>query len=136
MLRSQFPRFLLAGGVAAAANVLSRYLLNFVMPYVPSIVLAYLVGMVTAFALNRRYVFQGASKALHHQALWFTAINLAAVLQTVAVSLLLSRWLFPLVQWQFHPETIAHVVGVIVPVFTSYLGHRYLTFASSNSPRD
>ena len=25
-------------------------------------------------------------------------------------------------------ETLAHIAGIMLPVFTSYLGHKYLTF--------
>ncbi|HEY2347294.1 MAG TPA: GtrA family protein [Xanthomonadaceae bacterium] len=132
MLRSQFARFVLVGGLAALANVLSRVAFNFAMPYVPSIVLAYLVGMATAFALNRRFVFAGATRPLHGQVLWFTAVNIAALLQTLAVSLFLSRIALPKLGWTVQPETIAHLVGVVVPVFTSYLGHRHLTFSRSD----
>jgi putative flippase GtrA len=135
MMRSQFARFVMVGGLAALANVVSRWAFNFAMPYVPSIVLAYGVGMATAFALNRRFVFAGATRPLHGQLLWFTAINVAALAQTLAVSLLLSRFLLPKLGWTFHPETIAHIVGVVVPVFTSYLGHRHLTFAGAAPPR-
>jgi putative flippase GtrA len=123
-----FPLFLLAGGIAALANIGSRYLFGFLMPYVPSIVLAYLVGMATAFLLNRRYVFTSAGNALHQQIGWFCVVNVAALAQTLAVSLLLSRWLLPWLGWHWQAETVAHVVGVVVPVFTSYLGHKRLTF--------
>ena len=129
MSRSQFPRFVLAGGLAALANMGSRILFNRFVPYVPAIVLAYLVGMLTAFVLNRRFVFPGASRSIHGQAFWFTLVNLGALAQTVAVSLLLSRWILPKIGWTYEPETLAHVVGVVVPVFTSYLGHRHLTFS-------
>jgi putative flippase GtrA len=128
MIGRTFPKFLLAGGVAALANIGSRWAFGFVMPYLPSIVLAYLVGMATAFLLNRRYVFTGAGTGLRRQLLWFCAVNAAALAQTVLVSLLLSRWLLPLLGWRWQPETVAHVVGVVVPVFTSYLGHKRLTF--------
>jgi putative flippase GtrA len=134
MSRSRFPRFLVAGGIAALANVVSRWLFNFVVPYVPAIVLAYLVGMVTAFALNRRFVFAGATRPLHGQVFWFTVINIAALGQTVAVSVLLDRIVFPWIGWTWQPETLAHMAGVVVPVFTSYIGHHRLTFAGSNQP--
>jgi putative flippase GtrA len=32
---------------------------------------------------------------------------------------------------QEHVEAIAHLVGVAVPVFTSFIGHRQLTFRRS-----
>jgi putative flippase GtrA len=128
MIGKTFPRFLVAGGLAALANMGSRWLLDLVLPYVPSIVLAYLVGMTTAFLLNRRFVFTASGNGLWRQVGWFTAINIAALAQTVLVSLLLSRWLLPAIGWTWQAETIAHVVGVIVPVFTSYVGHKRLTF--------
>lgn len=128
MMGKTFPRFLVAGGVAALVNMASRYLLDYLMPYVPSIVVAYLIGMLTAFLLNRRFVFLGAGNALAQQVFWFSAVNVAALIQTILVSLLLSRWLLPWIGWAWQSETIAHVIGVIVPVFTSYIGHQRLTF--------
>ena len=128
MMSGTFPRFVVAGGVAALANMGSRYLLNFVMPYVPSILVAYLIGMLTAFLLNRGFVFQGAGNALRQQVFWFVAVNIAALAQTLLVSLALSDWLLPMIGWSYRPETVAHVIGVVIPVFTSYIGHRRLTF--------
>ncbi|QDI04687.1 MULTISPECIES: GtrA family protein [Xanthomonas translucens group] len=128
MTSRKFIKFLLAGGTAAAANFGSRILLGQVMPYTWSIVVAYLIGMLTAFLLNRMFVFEAASTGLRHQAIWFTLINIAAVLQTLACSLILARWIFPAMGMRFHPETLAHAIGVAVPVFTSYFGHKALTF--------
>ncbi|OAX56563.1 GtrA family protein [Xanthomonas graminis] len=128
MTSRKFIKFLLAGGTAAAANFGSRILLGQVMPYTWSIVVAYLIGMLTAFVLNRMFVFEAASTGLRHQAIWFTLINIAAVLQTLACSLILARWIFPAMGMHFHPETLAHAIGVAVPVFTSYFGHKALTF--------
>ena len=126
----QVALFLVAGGIAALANVLARIGFSTFMPYVPAIVLAYCIGMVTAFVLNRALVFKDATNRFREQALWFVAINLAAVAQTVAVSLLLSRWIFPALGFASHADTMAHVAGVLVPVFTSYFGHKHLSFRS------
>lgn len=123
-------RFIAAGGLAAVANFVSRILLGHVVPYVPSIVVAYCIGMTTAFVLNRVFVFPGASNPIHEQVAWFVLVNLAALLQTIVISVLFARWLFPWANMDFHPETLAHGVGVLVPVFTSYIGHKRLTFKS------
>ena len=128
MIGRRFPLFLVAGGIAALANIGSRWLLNQVIPYVPSIVLAYLVGMVTAFVLNRAFVFKRAENPLHSQVMWFTIVNIAALLQTLVVSVVLADWVFPAIGFRFHAETVAHVIGVVVPVFTSYIGHKRFTF--------
>ena len=128
MSRRQFSLFFLAGGIAASVNISSRVLLGDLMPYAMSIVVAYLLGMLTAFTLNRRFVFPGAANPLHQQALWFTLINVAALAQTLLVSIGLARWLFPAIGWAWHPETIAHIAGVMVPIVTSYIGPKHLTF--------
>ncbi len=129
MLSRQFFLFILAGGLAAGVNFGSRILLSQWFDYVPAIVLAYLLGMATAFLLNRLFVFNEAKNAIHHQALWFAAVNLAAVVQTLAVSLALAKWLLPAAGITTHAEAIAHSAGVVVPVVTSYFGHKRLSFA-------
>lgn len=127
-LSRQFLLFVVAGGLAAAVNFGSRIVIDHWLPYVPAIVIAYCLGMITAFTLNKLFVFHQARNLLHHQVLWFIAINLAAVAQTVAISLLLARWLLPVLGIDFHNETIAHAVGVAVPVITSYIGHKRFSF--------
>jgi len=122
--------FLLVGGLAAAVNFGSRIALGTVLNYVPSIVVAFCLGMVTAFVLNRALVFKAASNAIHHQAAWFVAINGLAMIQTVLVSLALAHWVLPGLGVKQYAETIAHAIGVAVPVVTSYFGHKYLSFST------
>jgi putative flippase GtrA len=131
MISRRFVLFVVAGGTAALANFGSRIGLSLVMPYVPAIVLAYGVGMLTAFVLNRAFVFTDAGTRMHHQVFWFAVVNLLAVAQTLAISLLLARWALPALGVQQHVETIAHAFGVAVPVVTSYLGHKRLTFRAA-----
>jgi putative flippase GtrA len=126
----QFVRFLIVGGVAAAVNFGSRIALSQSLSYVWAIVLAYLAGLVTAFLLNRRFVFTEATNRLHHQMIWFLVINVIALGQTLIVSLLLAGYLLPQFGITWHAETIAHAIGVATPIFTSYVGHKRLSFAS------
>ena len=126
--RSQFAGFLLAGGIAAAVNFLSRILFNQVLGYATSIVLAYLVGMVTAFLLNRHAVFAPSGKSVKVEAFWFSVVNVLAVLQTLVISLLLANWGLPALGIDAFRKEIAHAIGIAVPAVTSYFGHRYWTF--------
>ncbi len=128
MISRQFLLFLVAGGIAAGVNFGSRIVLSHWLHYVPAIVIAYCLGMITAFGLNRQFVFEKSSSGVHRQAGWFILVNVAAVLQTIAISLLLARWLLPALSIDFHNDTLAHAVGVAVPVVTSYLGHKHLSF--------
>jgi putative flippase GtrA len=124
----RFGLFVVAGGIAAAANFGSRFAFSLWFAYPVAIVLAYLVGMAVAFTLMRQYVFDGAGKALAPQVAKFVLINLLAVAQTLLVSLVLARWLLPALGVTSHVEAIAHAVGVAVPIVTSYIGHKRATF--------
>jgi len=128
MLNRQFIRFLVAGGIAAAANYGSRFLFSTWLSYGPAIVLAYLVGMGVAFVLMRQHVFSATGTALGPQVVKFVAVNLLAVVQTLVISLVLARWVLPSLGIVTHAEAVAHLAGVLVPVMTSYFGHRMLTF--------
>jgi putative flippase GtrA len=124
----RFGLFIVAGGIAAAANYGSRFGFSLWFSYPVAIVLAYLVGMAVAFVLMRQYVFDGSGKQVGPQAAKFVLVNAFAVLQTLVVSLLLARWLLPAAGVAGHVEAIAHAVGVAVPVVTSYIGHKRATF--------
>jgi putative flippase GtrA len=127
--RRRFVLFLLAGGTAALVNVLSRIALNWVMPYEVAIVVAYLVGMTVAYTLNRVFVFEASGRGVHDEYLRFALVNLLAVAQVWIVSVALARFAFPWLGFTWHADTVAHVIGVVVPVATSYLGHKHFTFA-------
>jgi len=125
---SGFIRFVLAGGFAALVNVVSRLGYSELMPYAAAVVIAYLTGMATAYLLNRFLVFGPGDRGVPGEMLAFALVNLLAVAQTLAISLLLAYYALPTIGVVQHAETIAHVVGVIVPVFTSFVGHKYWTF--------
>lgn len=128
--KSQFFRFLLVGGIAASINFFSRIALSDYVAYAVAIVFAYLLGLITAFSLNRWLVFTGATNRLHRQMLWFVAVNLVALAQTLAVSLAFAKYLLPYLHIEWHAPEIAHAFGIITPVFTSYIGHKRFSFAS------
>jgi putative flippase GtrA len=124
----QFIAYLLAGGVAAALNWSSRFLFSIWFGYTAAIILAFFVGLIAGFVLMRWLVFDGAAKSAAHQAPIYILVNALALLQTLAVSLLLAKWLLPRMGFAMNPEGPAHLVGVLVPVVTSYFGHKYFTF--------
>lgn len=126
--RRQFVLFLAVGATAALINFGSRIVLSNWLSFSVAIVLAYLIGMIMAFVLNRVIVFRTPQNGIHHQVLWFVAVNVAAVVQTLLVSLLLTHVVFPYVAFVWHAETVAHAIGVAVPAVTSFVGHKALTF--------
>ena len=126
--RFRFVTFILVGGLAAAVNVATRALVSLVAPYTVAITVAFLVALVLAFTLNRIYVFRSAGSRTH-QFGKFLIVNLAALVQIWAVSMLLARFVLPWIGEVWQPELVAHTVGVLSPVVTSYAAHKRFTFA-------
>jgi putative flippase GtrA len=127
-LTPQFVRFLIAGGIAAAVNFGSRFLYSYVLAYEYAVSVAYITGMVVAFVLMRGHVFNVVQGNTGKQLFRFVSVNLLALAQTLLISLVLARWLLPMIGIERYAETIAHLCGVLVPVVTSYYGHKWFTF--------
>jgi putative flippase GtrA len=128
--QTQFALFVVVGGFAAVVNIVSRVAFNLAMPYEAAIVVAYACGMTTAYVLNRKFVFAASGRRPIDEYARFTLVNLVAVAQVWIVSVTLARLAFPAIGFAWHAETSAHVIGVLVPVVTSYLGHKHFSFAS------
>lgn len=60
--------------------------------------------------------------------MFFVLVNLVAILQTWAISMGLAYYLLPSMGVTLFVPEIAHAVGVAVPVFSSYLGHKRWSF--------
>ena len=126
----RFLRFLAAGGTAAAVNVASRCAFDLVTSYEVAIVLAYLVGMTTAYLLSRRFVFEPSALSTRDSALRFGLVNIIAAAQVLAVSIGLADHLFPAIGFAWRAHDVAHIAGVLFPVASSYLLHKRFSFAA------
>jgi len=129
LFRNEFVRFVLTGGTAAAVNVAARILLSLIMPFEAAVTLAFPFGVLTAYALSRRYVFKPKGGARTAELARFTLVNLVALLQVWVVSVGMAKLVFPAMGFGWHAETIAHVIGVMSPIGTSYFAHRHFSFA-------
>ena len=129
---SSFSRFIVTGGIAAAVNVGTRWVCSAAMSYEVAVAVAYFVAMTLAFVLARWFVFDASRGRLFAQYVRFAVVNAFAFPQVWLVSVGLVRYLFPTIGFTWNPETVGHVLGVISPVFTSYLGHRYFSFGDTS----
>jgi len=127
-LSRQFISFLVTGGIAAAVNFGSRIVYSLWWNFSMAIVLAYLTGMATAYVLARLFVFTDSSPRLGRSVLLFALVNVIAIAQTWGVSLWLATQVLPALGMRRYVPEFAHAVGVVVPVFTSFIGHKYLSF--------
>ena len=125
----EFARFIAIGGLAALVNLVSRYLLDFIMPFEAAVVLAYMIGMVFAFFLFQKLIFGGSSGHRSRRVVRFVQVNLVGAGLAWAVSSLMARLLLPAIGWDYHPFEVAHFVGVAAPAVSSYFLHKHYTFA-------
>jgi putative flippase GtrA len=124
----QFVIFLITGGISALANFLSRILYNAVVTFPVAIALAYITGMVVAFILAKIYVFTESSHSLAKSAILFTAVNLLGFIQAWIVSMVLEYHILPAIGIHQFDKSIATLVGISVPAFTSFIGYKYISF--------
>ncbi|EHK66868.1 GtrA family protein [Achromobacter arsenitoxydans] len=125
----QFISFLLAGGLAALVNIGSRIVYSQWVNFSWAIVFAYVTGLITGFVLTKVFVFKGATQALHRSILFFVLVNVVAAAQTWLISMGLAYYVLPAMSVpEGYVENISHVIGVIFPVFTSYIGHKRWSF--------
>lgn len=129
--RREFSLFLLTGGVAALVNVVSRIGFSTVVRFELAVLLAYGIGMLTAYVLARRFVFLNSRTSIRRSFAAFALVNLFAVLQTWLVSVGLRNWLLPLLGIVVFRDLLAHAIGVAVPVVSSYFGHKHISFKDS-----
>jgi len=129
--KKEFIQFVLVGGFAAIVNFISRIIFSEWMEFRVAVVAAYGIGMLTAYLLSKFLVFKPSGKKAHQEFFHFTLINITAVIQVWLISIGLAEYAFPWLVFDFHPEEVAHFIGLSVPVITSYLGHKHFTFARS-----
>lgn len=124
----QFLTFLFTGGTAAAVNFGSRIVYSHWLGFSTAVILAYITGMVTAFVLAKLFVFKESEQSVRRSAMFFVLVNIVAALQTWIISVGLAFYILPALGVQTFVDEIAHAIGVAVPVFTSYLGHKRWSF--------
>jgi putative flippase GtrA len=124
----EFFQFLIVGGFSAGINFISRIGFSELVSYRVAIILAYLIGMITAFILSKHYVFEKSGRKYKDELRDFTIVNIFAVIQVWLISVGLAEYLFITIPFTFYPEEIAHLIGLGIPVISSYFGHKYFSF--------
>lgn len=128
-MNREFFRFLVCGGVAALVNWGSRFFFSTFLDLGWAVAAAYLAGMTTAFLLMKLFVFGDSRRGVREEYARFALVNAVALAQVWLVTLGLADYLFPVIKFSWHAEAVAHAIGVLSPVVTSYVGHRHFTFA-------
>jgi putative flippase GtrA len=85
------------------------------------------VGVVTAFTLNRIFVFPASGKPLHHEMSWFFLFNLIAFPVVIAASAGLAH-LFGLLVAKPLAQAAAHAISIMLPAVANFAAHKFVTF--------
>ncbi|MGE0628839.1 MAG: GtrA family protein [Hyphomicrobiaceae bacterium] len=123
-----FARFLVLGGISAGVNLVARVLLQPTFSFGFAVVVAYVIGMVVAYNLFRLFVFGATGRSVASEASRFTLVNMVALALVWVISMTLARVVFPFLDFTWHADDVAHVIGVASPAVTSWVGHRRYTF--------
>jgi len=126
-------RYLVCGGIAAAVNWGSRFGWSLVLPFRFAVIAAYATGMVVAFVLFRRFVFETSVSGLAAQVRNFVIVNLLGIAQTWILAVVLVDKVLPAIGWTFQPEACGHAAAIAAPVVTSWFGHRHFTFRAAKA---
>ena len=124
----EFLQFLFFGGLSASLNFLSRIGFSQFVSYRIAIVLAYLIGMLTAFIFYKYFVFEKSDRHYKEELRDFTIVNIFSIIQVWLISVGLAEYFFPYISFHFYPEAVAHFIGLSVLAVTSYYGHKYFSF--------
>ncbi len=122
--------FIFCSGIAAGVNFGSRIIFSVFVDFSTAVFLAFWCGLITAFLLNKFFIFTTSSLTTRRQFAGFILVNGIALLQTLLVSYLLGEWLLFGIPYGYE---VAHAAGIITPIFTSYWGHQRISFQVQSS---
>lgn len=124
---AQFILFLIVGTSAAVLNWFARLVLSNWVSFPIAVILAYGVGMASAFELNRRLVFPVSARPVIKQAKVFILTNLAFLPVVWGASILFKDLLAEVGIMRFS-EGIAHGLALTIPVFIAFLIYKFIAF--------
>jgi putative flippase GtrA len=127
----QFLRFLLVGGIAFLINWLAGIGFNWILPFSIAIVLAYCVGMLAGYLLNRKFVFPYSGRRPEQEMTLFFLVNIAAFPFVWLIAYGLANYLFPAIGYTFEPEATAYGIAILTPVFVNFAAHKFVTFRAA-----
>ena len=138
--------FLICSGTAALVNIATGQLLYGLLglsegwQYSFSVAVAFFMGMVVSFALNRKYTFKPSGRKIRMEGTDFLLVSLGGLLLTTGIAQLLyfhtgfaSLSIFRVLPVSVTPETLAHVAAVGCTAIYSFTAHKYISFRRAHA---
>tara|TARA_B100002019_G_C21205008_1_gene566166 strand:+ start:783 stop:1181 length:399 start_codon:yes stop_codon:yes gene_type:complete len=123
----QFVGFLIVGIVAASLHWLARYILSFWFNFPVAVSLSYIIGILVAFELNRRFIFAYSKRNYYFQARDFILTNIA-FFPVVWVSSIYFRSLLIRYEITQYSDGIAHGGAIMLPMLITFLIYKFVAF--------
>lgn len=134
VLADQRIRFLIAGGSAALLNWLVRFPLSLVLPYAAALLVAQAIGMAYGFIIYRNWAFgSSGERPIIVELRDFVAVNAAGAAVTVAVAVAAKAGLLLLSVPDMVGAGLSHAVGIACGAVVNFLGHKHMTFRTSDA---
>jgi len=130
-ISKEFIRFLLVGGTAAAINFGSRFLFRVFFPYVLSVALAFSLGTVVSFILNKVYTFKAFDESTLAQLVKFVAIAVVSIgIASFTVYSGMEIYKYIGITWitEREMESVMHLVAIGVVMIFNFLAMKYFSF--------
>ena len=129
----QFIKFVFAGGLGAFSNWSTR-LVNrnlFGLDFLESTLIAYVVGLIVALFLYRKYVFPYSHLPFKTQSLRFLIINLS-FLPVMLFLLSFFTEIFSLLGLARFSEPLAHALSLGLPALVTFFLYKFVAFVGKN----
>jgi putative flippase GtrA len=130
----KFVRFVIAAGLSVPFNLGSRVIFSYFVSFEIAVVLSQFVGMIVAFLLTRAFVFDSSPDDKIGEFSRFAIVNAVSLAQTWIVGVSVLRIVLPYFSFTYHPELVAHFVGLASSSVTAFIGHRYFSFREPMPP--
>ena len=83
--------------------------------------------MIVAFLVTNWFGFTSKNN-LSKSFAAFVLVNITAIAQTYFIKMWSKDIIFPFLKISIFVELSSHILGVLFQVFTSFLGHKYISF--------
>lgn len=127
----QYIKFILFAGIAAIFNLGSRYIISnkLHLNLIISVVIAYLLGMVINFLLNKNYNFPKSGRKYSDEFITFLIIAAIGLLLTSILTITLFKLSGDLFEINIRSrENLSHLFAVAIVSIYSFIFHKTLTF--------
>jgi len=128
LVSRQFALFIVVGGFAAAVHWGSRIWLNEFFSFGVALMIAYIIGIATAFTLNKLLVFPESGRELRTEINYFVLFNVAAFPLVWGASMYLAEVALPAFGITWHPREIGHAIAISLPLILNFYLHKFITF--------